>query len=45
MFSDGDFLKFCLGLVAVGGAFTAACVFGLPWLWALCKPLLHALTA
>lgn len=34
-----------LALVLVVVALTLAAVFGLPWLWELVRPWLHALTA
>jgi len=32
-------------IVIVTAAATTALIFGLPWLWALLKPLLHSWTA
>lgn len=34
-----------VGLVVVGAVIGAAITYGLPWLWRLVKPLLHAITA
>jgi hypothetical protein len=32
-------------VIVVTAAVTAALIYGIPWLWALLKPLLHAWTA
>lgn len=43
--SDRDFFWFMVVLVLFGIAIGAALFVGLPWLWGLLKPLLHAWTA
>lgn len=44
-----DFSKVIASLITavavVSALLTAAAIFGLPWLWHLAKPWLHALTA
>lgn len=32
-------------VAATSAAVTALLIFGIPWLWAMVKPLLHAVTA
>jgi hypothetical protein len=39
------FITWAAMCVAAGVAFTLFCVFGIPWLWHLLKPVLHTLTA
>lgn len=41
---DRDFWNFVVVLIAVGSAIGVLLVKGLPWLWLLLKPWLHALT-
>lgn len=46
MMSDSDFFwGFVVPLVAMGFAAALLLVFGVPWLWGVLKPLLHAVTA
>lgn len=42
---DLDFTGVFVAIFVVGAAFGGALFIGLPWLWRLVKPLLHALTA
>lgn len=34
-----------IAVAVIAAAATAALIFGVPWLWGLLKPLLHAWTA
>lgn len=34
-----------IAIIVCTAAVTAALIFGLPWLWGILKPILHALTA
>jgi hypothetical protein len=40
-----DLKGFFIALIVVGGIVGAALAYGIPWLWSLIKPLIHALTA
>lgn len=40
-----DLKGFFVSLVVVGVVIGVAVAYGLPWLWRLIKPLLHAVTA
>ena len=40
-----DLDGFFIGLVVIGVVIGVAIAYGLPWLWHLVKPLLHAITA
>jgi hypothetical protein len=35
----------CVAGIVIGATVATAAIFGLPWLWSLIKPLLHAATA
>lgn len=39
------FVALVVMVVVVTATVTAALIFGVPWLWGLIKPWLHALTA
>jgi hypothetical protein len=43
--SDSSWWAMIIGLIGFGIAIGCALAFGLPWLWSLIKPLLHAVTA
>lgn len=45
MIPDGAFTAMFAAVALVGAATAAALIFGLPWVWAAIKPLLHALSA
>lgn len=40
-----DLKGFFIMLVVVGVLFGVALAYGIPWLWSVLKPLLHAATA
>ncbi|MCB1909977.1 MAG: hypothetical protein KDH15_21660 [Rhodocyclaceae bacterium] len=41
---EGAFRAMAIAILAVGIAIGAALFVGLPWLWSLLKPWLHAVT-
>lgn len=43
--NDSDWWGLVIGLVVFGIAIGCALAFGLPWLWSILKPMLHAVTA
>lgn len=45
MWTERDFFWFVAVVFLFGLAAGAALFIGLPWLWSLVKPMLHALTA
>jgi len=42
---DLDFTGLFIGIAIVGGIVGAVLAYGIPWLWSLIKPWIHALTA
>jgi hypothetical protein len=40
-----DLKGFIVALIVVGVALGVVLAYGVPWLWSLVKPLLHAITA
>ncbi len=45
MFPDDFFYRLVAALLVIGVLVGLLLAYGVPWAWALVKPLLHALTA
>ncbi len=45
MIPDGAYEAMFVIVALLGAAVAAALIFGLPWLWAIIKPYLHAVAA